>query len=186
MQVNKPYTESDKTTLYNGSIEIAATPYAKVKFGKYNAIGPGCQFVSINHDYVFPGLQYTMYIKMFGDAHPGVKLKTKKHNPGGIEVGSGCWFGNGVFVCGGVKIGNGTVIGAHSVVTKNTRPHSIMVGNPAKEIKRRYTDEMVVFLESDEGRWYDWSEEKIKKNKKFFYTDLTTITVPQLMKIIID
>jgi len=43
-------------------IAISATSYAKVKFGKYNAIGPRCQFVSINHDYDYPGLQYTYYI----------------------------------------------------------------------------------------------------------------------------
>jgi acetyltransferase-like isoleucine patch superfamily enzyme len=37
----------------------------------------------------------------------------------------------------GITIGKGAVIGAGSVVTKNVEPYSIVVGNPAKQIKER-------------------------------------------------
>ena len=188
MEISQENVVSHPTTLYNGSITISPTPTCKVIFGKYNAIGPKCTFVSTNHDIDYPGLQYTMYHKIFGDSHPGIKFQTKNYSKGNIEVGSGCWFGENVFVCPGVKIGNGAVLGAHSVITKNVEPYSIMGGSPAVQIgrKKRCAEEMIAFLESSDGCWYDWNEDKIKRNKQFFYTNLATTTVDDVQKIIVE
>lgn len=52
-----------------------------------------------------------------------------------ITIGSDCWFGSNVTVCGGVTIGEGCVIGAGSVVTRDIPPHSFAAGSPCRVIR---------------------------------------------------
>jgi len=54
-----------------------------------------------------------------------------------IVFGDDVWLGAGVSVLPGIQIADGTVVGANSVVTKNTQPFSVMVGIPAKVIRFR-------------------------------------------------
>lgn len=53
-----------------------------------------------------------------------------------IEIGDNVWIGDKVTILPGVKIGNGSVIGANSVVTKDVQEYTVVVGAPAKAIKR--------------------------------------------------
>ncbi|MCI8398939.1 MAG: sugar O-acetyltransferase [Oscillibacter sp.] len=53
-----------------------------------------------------------------------------------ITIGSDCWFGTNVVVCGGVTIGEGCVIGAGSVVTRDIPPHTLAAGNPCRVIRK--------------------------------------------------
>jgi acetyltransferase-like isoleucine patch superfamily enzyme len=54
-----------------------------------------------------------------------------------VEIGRYCWIGANVTILPGVKISDFSVIGAESLVTKNTKPHSINYGAPCKYIKDR-------------------------------------------------
>jgi len=54
-----------------------------------------------------------------------------------IEIGANAWVAARAFVGMGVSIGEGAVVGACAVVTKNVAPWSVVVGNPAREIKKR-------------------------------------------------
>jgi hypothetical protein len=58
-----------------------------------------------------------------------------------------------------VTIGDGAVIGAGSVVARDVRPYAVVVGNPASEVSRRFTDEQIDALER--LRWWDWPIERI-------------------------
>ncbi len=62
----------------------------------------------------------------------------------------------------GVKIGDGAIIAANSTVTKNIEPYTIYGGNPAKFIKKRFSDEKIEFLLK--LQWWNWDEEKIFDN----------------------
>lgn len=57
-----------------------------------------------------------------------------------IIIEDDVWLGYGVIVMSGVKISRGSIVAAGSVVTKDVLPYSIYAGNPAKFIKRRFTD----------------------------------------------
>jgi UDP-2-acetamido-3-amino-2,3-dideoxy-glucuronate N-acetyltransferase len=46
----------------------------------------------------------------------------------------GCSIGANATILGGIEIGDNALIGAGSVVTKNVKPHALMVGNPAKQV----------------------------------------------------
>lgn len=46
----------------------------------------------------------------------------------------------------GVKIGDGAIIAAYSIVTKDVSPYSVVGGNPAKLIKKRFDDQLIESL----------------------------------------
>lgn len=53
-------------------------------------------------------------------------------------VGSDVWIGHGAIIMGGVSIGHGSIVAAGSVVTKDVPPMSIVGGNPARIIRKRF------------------------------------------------
>jgi maltose O-acetyltransferase len=59
---------------------------------------------------------------------------------GSIVIEDDVWIGAGAIILTGVKIGQGSVIGAGSVVTKDIPEYSIAVGNPAKVVKSRKSE----------------------------------------------
>lgn len=85
-----------------------------------------------------------------------------EHHPvyrGPTVIGNDVWIGRDSLIFDGITIGDGAIIGARAVVTKDVRPYAVVGGVPAREIRRRFTDEQVDALL--EIAWWDWSEEKI-------------------------
>lgn len=76
------------------------------------------------------------------------------------------WIGHNAIILPGIKIGNGAVIGTGAVVTKDVEKYSIVVGNPAREIKKRFTNSQIEKLEKI--KWWDWDHDKIKENLNEF------------------
>jgi lipopolysaccharide transport system ATP-binding protein len=84
---------------------------------------------------------------------------------GDIIIGNDVWIGYGVTILSGVKIGDGAIIGANSLVTKDVEPYTIIGGNPAKVIKKRFSDRQIKNLLNI--KWWEWSDKKIKENLSF-------------------
>ena len=91
---------------------------------------------------------------------------------GDIVIGNDVWLGYRSVILAGVTIGDGAIVGAYSVVTKDVPPYTIVAGNPAKEIRRRFSEAEIARLL--ELRWWDWPIEKITENVHL----LTGNTVP--------
>lgn len=81
---------------------------------------------------------------------------------GDVTIGNDVWIGSDVIIMSGVTIGDGSVVGAGSVVTSDVEPYTLVGGNPAKVIKKRFSEEVIARLL--EIRWWDWPEEKIRGN----------------------
>ncbi|MBW9147045.1 CatB-related O-acetyltransferase [Clostridium sp. CM027] len=86
-------------------------------------------------------------------------------NKGDIVIGNDVWIGYDAIIMAGVKIGDGAIIGTRAVVTKDVPPYTIVGGIPAKVIKKRFSDDIILKLLKI--KWWDWTDEKIQANIKY-------------------
>lgn len=78
---------------------------------------------------------------------------------GDIVVGNDVWIGREAKILPGVTIGDGAIIGAYAVVAKDVPAYCVAVGNPARVVKKRFSDELTELLLK--ARWWDWPIEEI-------------------------
>ena len=156
----KTAVEIGDGTGINGKIRIIGG--SKVIIGKYCAIGSDIKIISSNHDISKANLQAKFAMENFQQSIDVVKEE--------ITIGNNVWIGDSVIILPGVQVGDGAIIGAGSIVTKNIPPFAISVGNPAKVIKFRFDEKIIKQLV--EIKWWNWSKQKILKNKDFFQLNL--------------
>ena len=61
----------------------------------------------------------------------------------------------------GIKVGDGAIIASRAVVTKDVEPYTIVGGNPAQIIRKRFDVQTINNLIN--LAWWDWPIEKITK-----------------------
>ena len=81
---------------------------------------------------------------------------------GDVVIGHDVWIADRATVLSGVQIGNGAIVGASVVVASDVAPYAIVVGNPAREIRKRFSDARIAKLQ--ELAWWDWPLERIFDN----------------------
>lgn len=78
---------------------------------------------------------------------------------GNTIIGNDVWIGQNATILPGVHIGDGAIIGANSTVGSNIEPYTIVAGNPAKPIRKRFDSELTALLL--EWKWWDKPIEEI-------------------------
>ena len=71
-----------------------------------------------------------------------------------VEIGHDVWIGHGAIVLPGRNIGTGAVVAAGAIVTRDVPAYTIVAGNPARPIRRRFADENADRLMR--LAWWDW------------------------------
>ena len=131
----------------------------KLIIGKFCQIAAGVEFVmnGANHQmnavstfpfYIFAGWEQ--------EAPPLTELPFK----GDTVIGNDVWIGQNSTILPGVHIGDGAIIGANSVVAGDVAPYTIVAGDPARLVRKRFDDELIALLE--QFCWWDKSIEEIK------------------------
>ena len=77
-----------------------------------------------------------------------------------VHIGHDVWIGHGAIVLPGRRVGTGAVIAGGAVVTKDVAPYTVVGGNPARPIKRRFTEKIEQRLVR--LGWWDWDHETLR------------------------
>lgn len=135
--------------------------HGDIEIGKYCQLGADVAIHSTNH----PTSYLSTYInKNLFDGELSKLKEIKK-----IRIGHDVWIGHNAIIVGNVNVGNGAVIASGSVVTKDVEPYSVVAGVPAREIRKRFSDEVIKEVEA--MRWWDLNEEELQKHKSLFFKD---------------
>lgn len=97
------------------------------------------------------------------------KIKNFNYSKGDLHIENDVWIGAFSIIFSGVRLGNGSVIAAGSVVTKDVEPYTIVGGNPAKFIKKRFTKKRINFLNS--SKWWELDDKKIDLLSKYLLNE---------------
>lgn len=155
--------------------------YYDVEIDRYSYTGYGCNIVNCS---IGAFCSIADGVNIGGASHPVSHVSTSPvfHSGKNIlgktfhshqfdaskrtHIGNDVWIGYGAIIKAGVSIGSGAVIGAGSVVTKDIPSYEIWAGNPAKRIRPRFSEEIVVKLV--ESKWWEMSEEWISRHAPLF------------------
>jgi virginiamycin A acetyltransferase len=145
---------------YGGCFSHKNIP-AGVTFGNYCSVAPNIRIYRANH----PKTSFTTHPILY-NPKVGYVQKDALQRPS-LTIGNDVWIGELSIILPGVSfIGNGAIIGAGSVVTKNVEPYTIVAGNPAKVIGKRFEDSIINRIESSKW-WLLTKSELINNINKF-------------------
>jgi acetyltransferase-like isoleucine patch superfamily enzyme len=141
--------EMGKNTYIGRYVELG--PFRKISIGDYTSIQDRCILlgnISIGRYCTLANNIYISSGRHFYSYNPFLNIKDQDKllqedlafasefdRP--VQIEDDVWIGINVVIMSGITIGKGSVIGSNSVVTKNVPPYSVMVGSPAKLLKKR-------------------------------------------------
>ncbi len=129
--------------------------------GKFCMIASDVKFIMNGANHLTNALT-TYPFEIFGHGWEHAMEGKKYPQKGDIIIGNDVWIGYNATIMAGVNVGDGAIIATNSTVIKDVPPYTIVGGNPAVVIKKRFPEDMIKRLL--ELRWWDWDIEKITKN----------------------
>ncbi|MEG3436226.1 Vat family streptogramin A O-acetyltransferase [Pannus brasiliensis CCIBt3594] len=134
----------------------------KLIIGKFCALATGVKFIMNGANHSIAGFStYPFYI--FGNGWEKIAPEIEDgETKGDTVVGNDVWIGYESLIMPGIHIGDGAIIATRSIVTTDVPPYSIVGGNPARVIRKRFPDEAIEALLSI--AWWNWDREKITRN----------------------
>ncbi len=133
----------------------------KLIIGKFCMIASGATFIMNGANHLTDAVS-TYPFAIFGhgweNAMEGKTYPTK----GNTIIGNDVWIGHNVTIMPGVKVGDGAILATNATVTKDVAPYAIVGGNPAAEIKKRFSAEDIEKLLVI--KWWDWEVDRISRN----------------------
>lgn len=133
----------------------------KLIIGKFCMIASDVKFIMNGANHLTDSLS-TYPFAIFGNGWENAMDGKDYPKKGDINIGNDVWIGYNATIMAGVTIGDGAIIATNATVTKDVEPYSIVGGNPAREIKKRFTNDVISKLLK--LKWWDWDIEKISKN----------------------
>ena len=137
----------------------------KLIIGKFCMIASGVTFIMNGANHKMGGIT-TYPFNIFGKDWKRVEPKMEDlPYKGDTIIGNDVWIGANVTIMPGVKVGDGAIIATNAIVTKDVEPYTIVGGNPAVPLKKRFSDKEIERLLA--LQWWNWEIEKITENLEY-------------------
>lgn len=152
LTIRKILLRSNNVKIYNNTV------FSKIRFKGRATVEPYCRLIGepeivVGNNFYMNAHCHILGEITFGDnvmlgpkvviwgrdhsMDMGEPMNQQPHLNKPVKIGNDVWIGAGAIILKGVSIGDGAVVGAGSVVTKDIADYAVVVGNPAREIKKR-------------------------------------------------
>ena len=126
--------------------------------GKFCQIAAGVEFVMNDANHKMNAVT-TFPFYTFEGWEMNIPDPSEMTFKGNTVIGNDVWIGQNAVILPGVHVCDGAIIGANSVVGSDVAPYTIVIGNPAKVLRKRFDDELIGLLLK--FKWWDKSIEEI-------------------------
>lgn len=124
----------------------------KLVIGKFCQIAAGVEFIMNGANHQMNAITTFPFYTLEGwDMKPPAKADLPFK--GNTIIGNDVWIGQNAVILPGVHVGDGVIIGANSIVGSDIDPYTIVVGNPARPLRKRFDDELIDLLLK--FKWWD-------------------------------
>lgn len=133
----------------------------KLIIGKFCMIASGARFIMNGGNHLTDAISsypFSVFENGWEHAMDGKSFPKK----GNIVVGNDVWIGHNATITAGVTIGDGAIIATNATVVSDVAPYTIVGGNPARAIKKRFSEATIEKLLA--LKWWNWPIEKITEN----------------------
>ncbi len=132
--------------------------------GRFCALATGVQFIMNGANHAMDRIStYPFEIFEQGWQTDADLSDAWKQNPrGDTVVGHDVWIGSKATILPGVTIGSGAIIGVHAVVGSDVPDYAIAVGNPARVIRKRFSERDIARLLAI--AWWHWDAARITRH----------------------
>jgi acetyltransferase-like isoleucine patch superfamily enzyme len=155
------YHDIDIGIYSHGACFVPGQIDRQTTIGNYCSMAPTTRVMNRNHPMEFISMHGFFF-------RPELKFCYEdniEHIPLNIE--HDVWTGHNSIIMPHVKnIGTGAVIGAGAVVNKDIPPYAVVVGNPARIVKYRFSEDVIRKLL--ESKWWEKSIEKLGPEREYF------------------
>ncbi len=129
--------------------------------GRYCSIAVSAHTMNRNHPMDFKSMHAYFF-------NPGLSLcKEDKIEYTPLEIGNDVWIGHNAIIMPHVqKIADGAVVAAGAVVNKDVPPYAVVVGNPARVVRYRFSQEVIDRLL--EEKWWEKDIDELKDKPEYF------------------
>lgn len=133
----------------------------KLVIGKFCMIASDVTFIMNGANHLSEAISSYPFA-IFGHGWENAMEGKTYPSKGDTVIGNDVWIGYRATIMPGVKIGDGAIIAATATVTKDVAPYTIVGGNPAKMIRKRFSDQQIEELLA--LKWWDKDIDWITKN----------------------
>lgn len=150
-----------EVSMDNYSYVVNDTDIAYASIGKFCSIASHVRINPGDHPIERASQSHFTYraSAYFEDASDEAELFAQRRSKL-VTIGHDVWIGHGAIILSGRTIGVGAVIGAGAIVTKDVPDYSIVVGNPARVLRMRFSESAITALRN--LQWWNWPHDKLR------------------------
>ena len=135
---------------------------ANAEIGKFANIASSVRIGATDHPMEKASLHHFLYrsASYWEDAEDDADWFQHRKSRRAV-IGHDTWIGHGALIKPEVTIGHGAVVASGTVVTKDVAPYTIVGGNTAKLIRRRYPEQVADRMMA--LAWWDWDHAVLRE-----------------------